>query len=283
MRRAIAVTAVLMIVILMEPLALVEVADANPTWGKPATPIPPIKDPPQIIINSPSPTVYSNPVPLNITIIQPNSWISSSKYSMTLPPSWVDNSDDLVIGQNTIRSITCILDGTSFTLWNGTAAPTTTHFDIGVSYYLPIVTQFSALMNLSKGQHSLQVSVVAISDYVTEGIIPFAFREYIISTNQSTTFYLMNGSNSTWSPTVESVKSSYEIWQSSDSTTSPSPTSTTTPLTSSSSAIVSNYLPVSIFIAAVLFVLGLIAITAAIVIYTRRKLSKTIDSKTLES
>ena len=69
--------AILVIVFLMAPVAQVPVADANPTWGKPATPIPPITDPPQIIINSPTPTEYNNPVPLNITIIQPDSWVTN--------------------------------------------------------------------------------------------------------------------------------------------------------------------------------------------------------------
>lgn len=52
---------------------------------------------------------------------------------------------------------------------------------------------------------------------------------------------------------------------------SPSPPSTTTPLTSSNPALTSNSVPNTIFIAAVLFVLGLFAITAAFVIYIRRK------------
>lgn len=217
MRRAVLATAILMIVFLMEPLALVELADANPTWGKPATPIPPIKDPPQIIINYPSPTVYSNPVPLNITIIQPDSWIT--KQSMILPDSWIDNSDSVVVGQNTLRSITCIIDGQSIILWKGTS------FGYGITYYLPKVTQFSAVMNVSKGQHNLQVNVLAVSEYVTEGIIPFAQKEYTISANQSTTFYLTNGSDSIWSPTIDKIESSYVIWQSSSiSTPSPTPT-----------------------------------------------------------
>jgi hypothetical protein len=213
MRRAVAVTAILVMFFLMEPLALVEVADANPTWGKPATPIPPIKDPPQIIINSPSPTVYSNPVPLSITIIQPDSWIT--KQSMILPDSWTDNSDSVVVGQNTLRSITCIIDGQSIILWKGTP------FGYGITYYLPKVTQFSAVMNVSKGQHNLQVNVLAVSEYVTEGIIPFAQAEYIISANQSTTFRVEDGSVA---PMIDNIKSSYVIWQSS-SVSMPSPTS----------------------------------------------------------
>jgi hypothetical protein len=187
-RKALSVAVTLIAVVLMEPLALVEVADANPTWGKPATPIPPIKDPPQIIINSPSHTVYSSPVPLSITIIQPDSWVTER--SMVLPDSLMDNSDSVVVGQNTLRSITCIIDGQSIILWKGTPCGP------GITYYLPKITQFSAVINLSKGQHNLQVNVLAVSEYVTEGIIPFAQKEYTISANQSITFYLTNGLDS---------------------------------------------------------------------------------------
>jgi len=205
-RRAVfALSAILLIGFLMEPLALVKVADANPTWGKPATPIPPIKDPPQVILHSPSPTTYINPVPLNITIIQPDSWVT--EHSMVLPNSYVDNSDSVVVGQNKLKSVTCIIDGQSIILWKGTPIGST-----GVTYYMPRVTQFSAIMNLGKGQHNLQVSVLAVSDYVTEGIIPFAQEQYIISANQSTTFRVEDGSDD---PMIDNIKSSYVIWQSS--------------------------------------------------------------------
>jgi hypothetical protein len=206
-------TSVLVIIFLMEPLALVRVADANPTWGTSATPIPPITDPPQIIINSPSPTEYNNPVALNVTIIQPDSWVS--KTSFALPNGWVDNSESVVIGQNKLRSITCIIDAQSIIFWKGTPV------GYGITYYLPKVTQFSAVMNLSKGEHSLQVNVFAESAWVTEGIIPFAERTYLISANQSTTFRVEDGSEA---PMIYDIKSSYVIWQSS-SASMPSPTS----------------------------------------------------------
>ena len=201
---------------LVAGMQIVEVAKANPTWGTPATPIPPITDPPQIIITSPSSEEYSNPVPLNITIIQPNSWLS--QVNMTLPKLWVDNSDNVVVGQNTLRSITCIVDGQSFILWNGT------YFGFGVTYYLPRITQFSALMSVSKGQHNLQVNVSAISEYAVEGIIPFAERSYNILAIQTTEFNVNNDSDSIFSPTLYNVKSSYEIWQDPDSTPSSTPT-----------------------------------------------------------
>lgn len=82
-------------------------------------------------------------------------------------------------------------------------------------------------MNLSSGQHDLQINVFAISDYVVEGIIPFAQRTYDISASQSTEFNVNNDSDSILYPTLYGVKSSYEIWQSSsDSTPYSTPTST---------------------------------------------------------
>jgi hypothetical protein len=182
--------------ILLVAIQVVAVTDANPTWGKPATPTPPIKDPPQIIINSPNIEAYNNTVPLNITIIQPDSWVTQQ--SMNSTSIWV-------VGPNTLRSITCIVDGQSLILWNGTRG----YQNWGVTYYLPKVSQFSAVMNVSKGQHNLQVNVLAVSEYSTEGIIPFANKEYLISANQSTTFNVKNGPDATWSPTIDNKKSPY--------------------------------------------------------------------------
>jgi hypothetical protein len=207
-------TSILVIIFLMEPLVLVRVADANPTWGTSATPIPPITDPPQIIINSPSPTEYNNPVFLNITIIQPDTWISRTSH--VLPNGWVDNSDSVVVGQNKLNSISCIIDGQTIVLWKGTPIGSN-----AITYYMPRVTQFSASLNLSKGQHNLQVNVLAESEWVTEGILPFAERTYLISANQSTTFRVEDGSDA---PMIYDIRSSYVIWQSS-SASMPSPTS----------------------------------------------------------
>ena len=192
-----------------------EVARANPTWGTSATPIPPIKDPPQIIINSPNSIEYSNPVPLSITIIQPDSWVSKRK--ITLPRPWVDNSDSVVAGQNRLISLTCIIDGQSFILWNGTFLGE----GRGVAYDLPRITQFSAVMNVSKGQHNLRVNVLAVSEYVVEGMIPFAGRLYNISASKSTAFTLNSNSDFSLPTTIDNISSSYEIWQSSSPTVTP--------------------------------------------------------------
>jgi hypothetical protein len=216
MRKAVGGTATIMLIFLVELSILVNVADCNPTWGKPATPIPPIKDPPEVTIVSPSSTVYNDPVSLKITIVQPDSWISQTPWQ--LPNGYVDNSNSsntVVVGQNKLSSVTCIIDGQSIVLWNGTPLG----FN-AVTYYLPRVTEFSATMNLSKGQHNLQVNVLAVSEYVTEGIIPFAQKEYNISVNQSTTFRSEDDSDA---PMIYDIKSSYVIWQLS-SASMPSPT-----------------------------------------------------------
>jgi hypothetical protein len=217
-KKLLATTIILATILTLVVGMQVEVATANPTWGTSATPIPPITDPPQIIINSPTPTEYNNPVPLNITIIQPDSWLTN--HTFVLPNSYADNSDSVVVGQNKLKSITCIIDGQSVVLWNGTLMGSSEVIK-AVTYYLPRITQFSAIMNLSKGQHNLQVNVIAVSDYVIEGIIPFAQKEYIISANHSTTFRVEDGSDA---PMIDFISSSYVIWQSS-SDSMPSPTS----------------------------------------------------------
>lgn len=210
-KRVLAIPLTIVIILLVELLPL-DLVDANPTWGKPATPIPPIKDPPQIIIDSPSQQEYKNPVTLEITIVQPDSWVS--KNSFVLPNGWVDNSDSVVVGQNTLTSLTCVVDGQSITLWKGTPV------GYGITYYLPKVAHFSAVLNLSKGQHDLQVNVLAKSEYVTEGIMPFAQGTYLISANQSKTFSVSDSSEPTM---IYDMRSSYVIWQSS-SIFMPSPT-----------------------------------------------------------
>jgi|WetSurMetagenome_2_1015567.scaffolds.fasta_scaffold89640_3 hypothetical protein len=209
MRRTVALTVVLLLLVGTQTLAI---AKANPIWANPS-PYPPITDPPQIIITSPSLQEYGSPVPINITIIQPNSWVS--KFNLSLPEGYVDNSDNVVVGQNTVRSITCIIDGTSFILWKGTSFGSgITYFGSEVTYYLPRETTFSASLSASKGQHTLQVNVSAISEYVAEGLpLPFAVKTYDILASQSINFSVSSDSNSNFSLAIHSEKSSYEVWQ----------------------------------------------------------------------
>ena len=55
-------------------LQAVKIVNANAIPGEPLAPTEPIKDPPTTIIQSPDTTTYSqNIIPLNITIVQPDS------------------------------------------------------------------------------------------------------------------------------------------------------------------------------------------------------------------
>jgi hypothetical protein len=242
----------------------VEVAEANPTWGKPGTPIPPITDPPQIIINSPNNGEYNNPVPLTITIILPDSWVTEQT---------MDSASILVHGRNTLRSITCIIDGQSIILWNGTPCGPNNY---GITYYLPKVSQFSAVMNVSKGQHNLQVNTIALSQYRTEGIVPFSDKEYLISANQSTTFNVKNGPDAIWSPKIDNIKNPYPISIENteplhpSSMSTPSPTLTTNP-TGINSTLASDLLSNQIFPIVVLSSFGMILIILMAVLFKRRK------------
>ncbi|MCW4029737.1 MAG: hypothetical protein NWE92_08855 [Candidatus Bathyarchaeota archaeon] len=261
MRKPVIVLALLVMLFSMESFALVQVTDANPSWGTSASPIPPIRDPPQIIINSPKRTeynhpavCYSNPVPLNITIIQPDSWVTNKSFK--LPTSLTDNSDTVVVGQNTLRSITCIVDGQSFVLWNGTPC------GFGITYYLPKVTEFSAAVNVSHGGHSLQVNVIAVSEYVTEGIIPFAQKQYDISASESIELFQFAHCDST---TVDEIKSSYVISPSS----SIAPTKTPMPTQSPNPAL----MPAVPEFLSIIVIIFLILTILTITVIFRRKLT----------
>ena len=162
------------IILLFSILLLNEVTNANPFGPGPYSPTEPIKDPPIIMINSPqNTTYYQNSIPLSITIIQPDSW-DASKKNYTLGNT------------NTMRLISYEIDGQPFTLWNGTRRQL-----IGtsytVNYALPKNSEFTAILNVSNGQHRLQVNVQAISLYFSEPFFPFEDK-YIIETSQSIAF-----------------------------------------------------------------------------------------------
>jgi hypothetical protein len=252
--------AVLLLVISILSAMQVEVVEANPTWGKPGTPIPPITDPPQIIINYPNNGEYNNPVPITITIILPDSWV---------PEQGIDSASKLVGGRNTLRSITCTIDGQSIILWNGTRIT-----PYGITYFMPKVSQFSADMTVGKGQHSLQVSVLALSQYRTEGIVPFSDREYLISANQSTTFTVIKASDDILSPTIDNIKNPYPFQQKTlnlpPSTPAPNPNPIIINPNSSNSALQSDFLSHNAFPIAMLSVFGIILITLMAVFYKKR-------------
>jgi hypothetical protein len=245
---------------------IVKMVDANPSWGKPGTPIPPITDPPQIIIDSPNDGEYNNPVSLIVTILLPDSWV---------PEQGIDPVSKLVGGRNTLRSITCIIDGQSIILWNGTRCGPNNY---GITYFMPKVSQFSAVMNVSRGQHSLQVNTIALSQYRTEGIVPFSDKEYLISANQSTTFIVKNGPDASWSPTIDNIKNPYP--NSTENTKQLQPTSTLAPNqtfilidpNSNNSVSASDFLSNRVFLIAVLVAFGIAIISLLVVFYKRRKM-----------
>ena len=176
----------------------VEVAKANP-FSRPATV--PIKDPPVITIQSPNNTTYfQDVIPLNITVIQPDSWVIDQ--NMNGASVWV-------VGPNTLRSVSCDLDGQSFILWDGTHASQKSlanNFTVNtVCYYLPKDAQFSAVMNVSRGQHTLQVKVGAVAEYYPHDNFPFP-NGFDIEASQNVTFRVQAGSDIDWSSTINSIK-----------------------------------------------------------------------------
>jgi hypothetical protein len=143
----------------------------------------PINDPPTISIQSPTNTTYyQNTLPLNITITQPQSWIGPE----------TTNESELVIGPNSIKLITCKLDGQLFNLWNGTliSEANTTKLPISqfsIDYYLPIISEFSAILTAEKGAHTLEIDVQFEVTYYPYIDFPFAYRNNI-DTSSNVTF-----------------------------------------------------------------------------------------------
>jgi len=120
----------------------VGLAKANPVYS--STPTEPNKDPPVLTVQSPGNATYwkINGVLLNLTVTQPDSWNESSK----------------------IKEVRYQLDGKLVVLWDGNHG--THHGAPSIDYFLPQTSQFSAVLNgLGKGQHTLQVTVCAESNY----------------------------------------------------------------------------------------------------------------------
>ena len=268
----------------MAGIQVVEVTEANPMGPGPYSPTEPIKDPPVIIINTPiKATYFQNVIPLNITVIQPDSWVT--RQNMSEASVWV-------VGPNTLRLVSCVLDGQSFTLWNGTWANNV------VCYYLPKDSQFSASMNVSKGQHTLEVSVYAQAEYYPNAYFPFSSK-YNITASQSTTFLVQASSDAIWSPAIDSIKTPSVPFPSSanqdttyPSSPSPAPTSSSTLLSSpvptssqmptpfltptpiiTPAQVGSNYLPNPTFLTAIAIVIAVVAVAlVSLVCFKKRKL-----------
>lgn len=121
---------------------LVSLATANPG---PYTNYPPTpnKDLPILAIQSPANATYwnMNDITLQLTITKPDSWNES----------------------NWIRKVIYQPDGQAVILWDGNRR---THYgNPVVDYILPHTSQFSTILNASKGKHILQVNVTAESPY----------------------------------------------------------------------------------------------------------------------
>ena len=120
----------------------VGLANANPVYS--STPTEPNKDPPVLTVQSPGNATYwnINEVLLKFKVIQPDSWNESS----------------------VIKEVRYQLDGELVVLWDGNHG--TLQGAPSVNYYLPQTSHFSAVLRgLCKGQHTLQVTVCAESNY----------------------------------------------------------------------------------------------------------------------
>lgn len=120
----------------------VGLANANPVYS--STPTEPNKDPPVLTVQSPGNATYwnINEVLLKFKVIQPDSWNESSM----------------------IKEVRYQLDGELVVLWDGNHG--TLQGAPSVNYYLPQTSDFSAVLReLCNGQHTLQVTVCAESNY----------------------------------------------------------------------------------------------------------------------
>ena len=120
---------------------IANLAEANPSLGKPVPPAyqTPNKDPPIVAIQSPFNTTYfENEVSLNFTVTQPDSWLKPD--------------------------IHCYITNISYQLDGGQVV--TLYKQTPSVYYLPATKQFSiVLKGVTVGQHILQVNVTAESQY----------------------------------------------------------------------------------------------------------------------
>ena len=120
----------------------VGLANANPVYS--STPTEPNKDPPVLTVQSPSNATYWN---INEVLL---------KFKVTQPDSWNESS--------MIKEVRYQLDGELVVIWDGNHG--TLHGAPSVNYYLPQTSDFSAVLRgLCKGQHTLQVTVLAESNY----------------------------------------------------------------------------------------------------------------------
>jgi len=171
----------------------VRVSEANPqVWNSTE----PVKDPPLITVQSPQNTTYlQSEILLNFTIAKPASWRDLNSMEQ-------------------MREISYTFDGEQHTLWAGKtySMPKDTYF---TSYTFPSPQQFFLVLNVSNGQHLLQISAFGVSTYVGN-IVPWA------------AYYPLNASETIAFSVYGPVSASPSSTPSQTLTISPTDTSTST-------------------------------------------------------
>ena len=155
-------------------------ASANPMDG---TPVPPAfqmpnEDPPEVTVLSPlnTTTYFENEVLLNFTVIEPDSW-----------------SKPHVVCY--IKNITYQVDGEPSVILYTPTPPT-------LPWELPSTDQFSVVLDgLQEGQHTLQIKVLAESQYLpNDTYYWFLVRHYPLRVSQTIVFTVENSPAPTPTP-----------------------------------------------------------------------------------
>jgi hypothetical protein len=138
-------------------------AKANPYHFPPFYPETPNRDPPILTVESPvSVTYYTNEIPLNFTVTQHDSWFQ--------------NNLTLVV----IQRIDYLLDGKVVNIWS---AITNSRSPLSTT------TPFSTILNVSRGQHTLEINVAALSFYDPVQKTDWHFLSYVDVVASKTIFF----------------------------------------------------------------------------------------------
>ena len=170
-RTALAVTVVLsLLFLLVVGTVLVTVVKANPYHFPPFYPETPNRDLPILTVQSPvNTTYYANDIPLNFTVIQRDSWFQ--------------NNLTLVV----IQRIDYLLDGKVVNIWSAITNSRSP---------LSITSPFSTILNVSRGQHTLEINVAALSFYDPVQRTDWHFLSYADVVASKTLFFTVDADNS---------------------------------------------------------------------------------------
>lgn len=148
---------------------LVYWAKANPYSFPPFYPETPNRDPPILTIQSPyKTTYYTNVIPLNFTVTQCDSWFQ--------------NNLTLVV----IQRIDYLLDDKVVNIWSAI----TNHRSS-----LLTTTPFSTILNVNRGQHSLEIKVAALSFYDPVQKTDWHFLSYVDVVASKKIWFTVNDDN----------------------------------------------------------------------------------------